>query len=84
MSLKCWWQEWESERREVLGALIVIAFFLFIVWICHISGREELQDDLLKDGYNIASDYSKPRGAGRYTIQIWYDDQWNDVSRYGE
>lgn len=84
MRFKNWWREWESERQSVLGAIIVILFFLLCVWICHVSGREGLQDDLLKDGYNIASDYSKLAGDGRYTIQIWYDGQWNDVLRCGE
>ena len=84
MRLKTCWQEWESERQAIWGVIVVILFFLLIAWICHASGRDALQDGLLKDGYNIALDHSKLAGDGRYTIQIWYDSQWNDVLRCGE
>lgn len=84
MGFKCWWQSWESERQDVLGAILVALFVLFFIWMCRSCAHDELVGGLLKDGYNITKDWSKPEGAGRYTIQIWYNGQWNNVPRCGE
>ena len=84
MKFKTWWQGWKSKREEILGALLAVLFVLFFIWICRSCTLDEITGGLLKDGYNITKDWSKPEGAGRYTIQIWYDGQWNDVLRCGE
>lgn len=84
MRFKAWWRSWESKRQDGLGALLLMLFVLLFIWICRGCAHDELVGGLLKDGYNITKDWSKLEGAGRYTIQIWYDGQWNDVLRCGE
>lgn len=84
MGIKAWWHRWEPEHQETLGGiLLILLIWLGAVW-CQTGGHNKLQDDLLKDGYNIRTDSSKPFGDGHYTIQIWQDGQWNDVLRCGE
>ena len=84
MRFKTWWREEKSKRGEALGGLFLALFVLAFIWICRSCTLDEITGGLLKDGYNITKDWSKPEGGGRYTIQIWYDGQWNDVPRCGE
>ena len=84
MRLKTRWQRWESKHEVELGTIILVSLLLFGIFGFYSLGRSEFEDDLLKDGYNISRDLSKSAGDGRYTIQIWQDGQWSDVSRCGE